>query len=149
MYSFPDGCHLQMCLSTAIFVGPFVRSRFSLVWNLLLRRIFILLFRYFPFSLLWIEFGVLFCFIWTNHMVSVINFVSVRFSSVTHIAQYVFRFLCSLFTRFVIKNCFDDRLYGIVVREPALRAQDIFYRGVFLLSRECSLVSSRFCFVPS
>ncbi len=68
-------------------------------------------------------------------MVSVINFVSVRFSSVTHIAQYVFRFLCSLFTRFVIKNCFDDRLYGIVFREPALRAQEIFYRGVFLLFR--------------
>ena len=83
-------------------------------------------------------------------MVSVINFVSVRFSSVTHIAQYVFRFLCSLFTRFVIKNCFDDRLYGIVFREPALRAQEIFYRGVFLLSRLMFVVvSSRFCFVPS
>ncbi len=83
-------------------------------------------------------------------MVSVINFVSVRFSSVTHIAQYVFRFLCSLFTRFFIKNCFDDRLYGIVFREPALRAQEICYRGVFSLSRLMFVVvSSRFCFVPS
>ena len=84
-------------------------------------------------------------------MVSVISFVFVRLSIVTHVAQYVFRFLCSLFTRFFIKNCFDDRLYGIVFREPALRAQAICYRGVFFTFsfNVPVVVSSRFCFVPS